>query len=143
MVRFGLAILPERSWSEAERQWRTAEDLGFDHAWTYDHLVWAGLPESPWYGTTPTITAAALVASGEQRAGPHRGERPTLSALRGAPRRRLDHDRTADVAQPRRLDRRPRHLSGHARQGARGCRSGRRRVPEVRQPRLLTGLLAV
>ena len=50
MVRFGLAILPERPWSEAERQWRTAEDLGFDHAWTYDHLVWAGLPESPWYG---------------------------------------------------------------------------------------------
>ena len=64
MVRFGLAILPERPWSEAERQWRTAEDLGFDHAWTYDHLVWAGLPESPWYGTTPTLTAAALVTSG-------------------------------------------------------------------------------
>jgi alkanesulfonate monooxygenase SsuD/methylene tetrahydromethanopterin reductase-like flavin-dependent oxidoreductase (luciferase family) len=63
-VRFGLAILPERPWSEAERQWRTAEDLGFDHAWTYDHLVWGGLPESPWYGTTPTLTAAALVTSG-------------------------------------------------------------------------------
>ena len=63
-MRFGLAILPERPWSEAERQWRTAEELGFDHAWTYDHLVWAGLPESPWYGTTPTLTAAALVTSG-------------------------------------------------------------------------------
>lgn len=63
-MRFGLAILPERPWSEAERQWRTAEDLGFDHAWTYDHLVWAGLPDSPWYGTTPTLTAAALVTSG-------------------------------------------------------------------------------
>ena len=63
-MRFGLAILPERPWSEAERQWRTAEELGFDHAWTYDHLVWAGLPDSPWYGTTPTLTAAALVTSG-------------------------------------------------------------------------------
>jgi alkanesulfonate monooxygenase SsuD/methylene tetrahydromethanopterin reductase-like flavin-dependent oxidoreductase (luciferase family) len=63
-VRFGLAILPERPWSEAERQWRTAEDLGFDHAWTYDHLVWGGLPDSPWYGTTPTLTAAALATSG-------------------------------------------------------------------------------
>ena len=63
-MRFGLAILPERPWSEAERQWRTAEELGFDHAWTYDHLVWAGLPESPWFGTTPTLTAAALVTSG-------------------------------------------------------------------------------
>lgn len=63
-MRFGLAILPERPWSEAERQWRSAEDLGFDHAWTYDHIVWAGLPDSPWYGTTPTLTAAALVTSG-------------------------------------------------------------------------------
>jgi len=59
-VRFGLTILPERPWAEAERQWRTAEELGFDHAWTYDHLVWAGLPDSPWFGTTPTLTAAAL-----------------------------------------------------------------------------------
>jgi alkanesulfonate monooxygenase SsuD/methylene tetrahydromethanopterin reductase-like flavin-dependent oxidoreductase (luciferase family) len=63
-VRFGLAILPERPWSETEGQWRAAEDLGFDHAWTYDHIVWAGLPDSPWYGTTPTLTAAALVTSG-------------------------------------------------------------------------------
>ena len=63
-MRFGLAILPERPWSEAAHQWRLAEELGFDHAWTYDHLVWAGLPDSPWYGTTPTLTAAALVTSG-------------------------------------------------------------------------------
>ena len=41
--------------------WRAAEEMGFDHAWTYDHLVWGGLRESPWYGTTPTLTAAALV----------------------------------------------------------------------------------
>ena len=43
--------------------WRRAEELGFDHAWTYDHLVWGGLPDSPWYGTTPTLTAAALATS--------------------------------------------------------------------------------
>jgi len=43
--------------------WRRAEELGFDHAWTYDHLVWAGLPDSPWYGTIPTLTAAAMVTS--------------------------------------------------------------------------------
>jgi alkanesulfonate monooxygenase SsuD/methylene tetrahydromethanopterin reductase-like flavin-dependent oxidoreductase (luciferase family) len=43
--------------------WRRAEELGFDHAWTYDHLVWGGLPDSPWYGTTPTLTAAAMVTS--------------------------------------------------------------------------------
>ena len=33
--------------------------MGFDHAWTYDHLVWAGLPDSPWFGALPTLTAAA------------------------------------------------------------------------------------
>jgi len=43
--------------------WRRAEELGFDHAWTYDHLVWGGLPDSPWFGTTPTLTAAAMVTS--------------------------------------------------------------------------------
>ena len=43
--------------------WRRAEELGFDHAWTYDHLVWGGLPDSPWYGTIPTLTAAAMVTS--------------------------------------------------------------------------------
>jgi alkanesulfonate monooxygenase SsuD/methylene tetrahydromethanopterin reductase-like flavin-dependent oxidoreductase (luciferase family) len=63
VVRFGLTILPERPWAQARHQWRAAEDLGFDHAWTYDHLVWAGLPDAPWYGTTPTLTAAALETS--------------------------------------------------------------------------------
>jgi len=43
--------------------WRRAQELGFDHAWTYDHLVWGGLPDSPWYGTIPTLTAAAMVTS--------------------------------------------------------------------------------
>ncbi|MDQ1538356.1 MAG: hypothetical protein QOE58_2749 [Actinomycetota bacterium] len=43
--------------------WRRAQELGFDHAWTYDHLVWGGLPDSPWYGTVPTLTAAAMVTS--------------------------------------------------------------------------------
>jgi alkanesulfonate monooxygenase SsuD/methylene tetrahydromethanopterin reductase-like flavin-dependent oxidoreductase (luciferase family) len=62
-MRFGLTILPERRWAQAAPMWRRAEELGFDHAWTYDHLVWAGLPDSPWYGTTPTLAAAAMVTS--------------------------------------------------------------------------------
>jgi alkanesulfonate monooxygenase SsuD/methylene tetrahydromethanopterin reductase-like flavin-dependent oxidoreductase (luciferase family) len=62
-MRFGLTILPEHRWSDAAPMWRRAQELGFDHAWTYDHLVWGGLPDSPWYGTTPTLTAAALVTS--------------------------------------------------------------------------------
>jgi alkanesulfonate monooxygenase SsuD/methylene tetrahydromethanopterin reductase-like flavin-dependent oxidoreductase (luciferase family) len=62
-MRFGLTILPEHRWSVAAPMWRRAQELGFDHAWTYDHLVWGGLPDSPWYGTIPTLTAAALVTS--------------------------------------------------------------------------------
>ncbi len=62
-MRFGLTILPEHRWAEAAPMWRQAEAFGFDHAWTYDHLVWGGLPDSPWYGTTPTLTAAAMVTS--------------------------------------------------------------------------------
>ena len=60
-MRFGITILPEHRWPDAEPLWRRAEELGFDHAWTYDHLVWAGLPDAPWFGTTPTLTAAAMV----------------------------------------------------------------------------------
>ena len=60
-MRFGITILPEHRWPEAAPLWRRAEELGFDHAWTYDHLVWAGLPDAPWFGTTPTLAAAAMV----------------------------------------------------------------------------------
>ena len=38
-MRIGAVILPEHRWPEAGRRWRRAEELGFDHAWTYDHLA--------------------------------------------------------------------------------------------------------
>lgn len=60
-MRFGLTILPELPWAEMRPRWEAAEAMGFAHGWTYDHLVWGGLPDSPWYGTLPTLTAAALV----------------------------------------------------------------------------------
>ncbi len=60
-MRFGIVILPTYTWSEAAPVWRHADSLGFDHLWTYDHLTWRGLPDSPWYGTMPTLTAAAMV----------------------------------------------------------------------------------
>lgn len=62
-MRFGITILTDLPWSEATPRWRAAEEMGFDHAWTYDHLVWGGLPESPWFGAMPTLTAAAMVTS--------------------------------------------------------------------------------
>jgi alkanesulfonate monooxygenase SsuD/methylene tetrahydromethanopterin reductase-like flavin-dependent oxidoreductase (luciferase family) len=60
-MRFGLTILPEYPWNEAAPMWRAAEELGFDHAWTYDHIMWGGLPNSPWFAAMPTLTAAATV----------------------------------------------------------------------------------
>lgn len=60
-MRHGVCILPEYPWAEAGPLWRRAEELGFDHAWTYDHLVWAGLPDAPWHSTVATLTAAAMV----------------------------------------------------------------------------------
>jgi alkanesulfonate monooxygenase SsuD/methylene tetrahydromethanopterin reductase-like flavin-dependent oxidoreductase (luciferase family) len=62
-MRFGITILPEHRWSVAQPLWQRAEEYGFDHAWTYDHLVWAGLPDSPWFGALPTLTAAAMATS--------------------------------------------------------------------------------
>jgi alkanesulfonate monooxygenase SsuD/methylene tetrahydromethanopterin reductase-like flavin-dependent oxidoreductase (luciferase family) len=62
-MRFGLAILPEYSWSVAEPMWREADAMGFDHLWTFDHITWAGLPESPWFAAVPTLAAAAAVTS--------------------------------------------------------------------------------
>jgi alkanesulfonate monooxygenase SsuD/methylene tetrahydromethanopterin reductase-like flavin-dependent oxidoreductase (luciferase family) len=35
------------------------EDRGFAHGWTYDHLSWRDLADEPWYGTIPTLVAAA------------------------------------------------------------------------------------
>lgn len=60
-MKIGVCVLPDLPWREAEPLWRRAEELGFAHAWTYDHLVWAGLPDQPWRSTMPTLAAAAVV----------------------------------------------------------------------------------
>jgi alkanesulfonate monooxygenase SsuD/methylene tetrahydromethanopterin reductase-like flavin-dependent oxidoreductase (luciferase family) len=60
-MRLGVVILPEHPWREAREIWRRAEELGFDHAWTYDHLAWRSLRDDPWFGAIPTLTAAACV----------------------------------------------------------------------------------
>jgi alkanesulfonate monooxygenase SsuD/methylene tetrahydromethanopterin reductase-like flavin-dependent oxidoreductase (luciferase family) len=60
-MRLGVIILPEQRWSQAQHLWRRAENLGLDHAWTYDHMAWRSLRDSPWFGAVPTLAAAALV----------------------------------------------------------------------------------
>lgn len=62
-MRFGIVILPEQRWAVARRLWSKAEQLGFDHAWTYDHLSWRSLADEPWGATIPTLVAAAGVTS--------------------------------------------------------------------------------
>ncbi len=62
-VRFGIVILADQRWEQAERRWRLAEEYGFDHAWTYDHLGWRNLVDGPWFDAVPTLTAAATVTS--------------------------------------------------------------------------------
>jgi alkanesulfonate monooxygenase SsuD/methylene tetrahydromethanopterin reductase-like flavin-dependent oxidoreductase (luciferase family) len=62
-VRVGVLILPEHQWPRAAEKWMRAEELGFDHAWTYDHIAWAELRNSTWYAAVPTLSAAAMVTS--------------------------------------------------------------------------------
>ena len=62
-MRFGIIILADQRWQDAARRWRQAEEYGFDHAWTYDHLGWRSLVDGPWFDAMPTLTAAAFVTS--------------------------------------------------------------------------------
>ncbi len=63
LVRYGIVILPDQRWQQAGPRWRRAEDYGFDHLWTYDHLGWRSLVDGPWFDAVPTLTAAAAVTS--------------------------------------------------------------------------------
>ena len=60
-TRLGVVVLPQRRWSAARHVWRRAEEYGFDHAWTYDHLAWRSLVDEPWFATVPLLAAAAAV----------------------------------------------------------------------------------
>jgi alkanesulfonate monooxygenase SsuD/methylene tetrahydromethanopterin reductase-like flavin-dependent oxidoreductase (luciferase family) len=59
-MRLGVVILPELRRAELAATWRRAEQIGFDHAWTYDHLAWRSLRDSTWFAAVPTLAAAAL-----------------------------------------------------------------------------------
>lgn len=62
-MRVGIVILAEDRWWSGEPKWRHAEEFGFDHAWTYDHLAWRELADGPWFSAIPTLTAAAMATS--------------------------------------------------------------------------------
>ena len=60
-MRLSTVILPIHRWPEGQKVWRRAEELGFHAAYTYDHLSWRSFWDEPWFGTVPTLTAAATV----------------------------------------------------------------------------------
>jgi alkanesulfonate monooxygenase SsuD/methylene tetrahydromethanopterin reductase-like flavin-dependent oxidoreductase (luciferase family) len=62
-MRLGVLILPENRWQSARLLWKRAEALGFDHAWTYDHIAWRSFRDKTWFAAVPTLTAAAMVTS--------------------------------------------------------------------------------
>jgi alkanesulfonate monooxygenase SsuD/methylene tetrahydromethanopterin reductase-like flavin-dependent oxidoreductase (luciferase family) len=62
-MRHGVLILPDAPWNVARERWMLAERLGFDHAWTYDHLSWRSLRDGPWFAAMPTLVAAAGATS--------------------------------------------------------------------------------
>lgn len=62
-MRHGITILTDLPWAQATSRWSAAEEMGFAHGWTYDHLTWEGLPDSAWAAAMPTLAAAATVTS--------------------------------------------------------------------------------
>ena len=62
-VRVGVVILPQFSARETAARWKSLQDRGFSHGWTYDHLAWRSLADEDWYATVPTLTVAALATS--------------------------------------------------------------------------------
>ncbi|NYJ07228.1 LLM class flavin-dependent oxidoreductase [Petropleomorpha daqingensis] len=62
-MRVGIVLLPELDWAEDRQRWQRAEEHGFDHAWTFDHLAWRSLAGGPWHATIPTLVAAALATT--------------------------------------------------------------------------------
>jgi alkanesulfonate monooxygenase SsuD/methylene tetrahydromethanopterin reductase-like flavin-dependent oxidoreductase (luciferase family) len=62
-MRVGIVILPEQRWADARAKWVRAEEYGFAHAWTYDHLGWRDLVDGPWFDAMVTLTAAANATS--------------------------------------------------------------------------------
>jgi len=62
-MRLGVLILPDERWRFGAERWQAAERLGFDSAWTYDHIWWRGLRDHAWFSAMPTLAAASAVTS--------------------------------------------------------------------------------
>jgi alkanesulfonate monooxygenase SsuD/methylene tetrahydromethanopterin reductase-like flavin-dependent oxidoreductase (luciferase family) len=61
--RVGVVVLPDEPWPAARGAWRQVEDLGLDHAWTYDHISWRDAGSGPWFDAASTLVAAAAATT--------------------------------------------------------------------------------
>lgn len=61
-MRVGVVLWPDEPWSRSREQWSRVEQLGFAHAWVYDHLAFGGM--RPWRDAYATLAAAATVTTG-------------------------------------------------------------------------------
>lgn len=68
-MRVGVVVLPEVPGPEGARIWRRVEELGVDHAWTFDHLSWRGARGGPWFDAF-TVLASAAVETARITLGP-------------------------------------------------------------------------
>jgi alkanesulfonate monooxygenase SsuD/methylene tetrahydromethanopterin reductase-like flavin-dependent oxidoreductase (luciferase family) len=62
-MRVGVVVLPEHSWPATRAIYSHVEELGFDHAWTYDHLSWRTLRDGPWHAAVPLLSAIAATTA--------------------------------------------------------------------------------
>jgi alkanesulfonate monooxygenase SsuD/methylene tetrahydromethanopterin reductase-like flavin-dependent oxidoreductase (luciferase family) len=60
-VRLGTLVLPSEPWAHACRSWKAAEELGFDVAYTADHLTHPTMTGRWWADGWTTLAAAAQV----------------------------------------------------------------------------------
>lgn len=61
-ITWGAIVLPDRHPpAEFLDDVCTVEQAGARTVWTYDHLMWPQLRESPWYGCVPLLAAAGVV----------------------------------------------------------------------------------
>jgi alkanesulfonate monooxygenase SsuD/methylene tetrahydromethanopterin reductase-like flavin-dependent oxidoreductase (luciferase family) len=60
-VRVGVCMWPIEPWPRSRELWRYAEELGFAHAWVYDHTAWRGT--TPWQDGYATLAAVAAATT--------------------------------------------------------------------------------
>ncbi len=60
-MKLGILLVPDVPWTTMIDRWRAAEELGFDSAWTYDHVWWRRVTDTPWFSAFSVLSPAAAV----------------------------------------------------------------------------------